>query len=130
MQRRRYNNRRMACFRAVFCHNCCSTSTVAINHSTMKCVTSSENTIYVSQPVEETLGELAQYYKTNSLQINKEAKRLLKIKWITDLQNNAYSKYSGVTLGKTLSYKEHIPNTKVKVATRNNLLRKRTNSKW
>ena len=31
---------------------------------------------------------------------------------------------------RTLSYKQHIHNTKMKVATRNNLLRKLANSKW
>ena len=39
-------------------------------------------------------------------------------------------KYLGVTLDRTLSYKEHMPNTQMKVATRNNLLRKLSNSKW
>ena len=39
-------------------------------------------------------------------------------------------KYLGVTLDRTLSYKQHIHNTKMKVATRNNLLRKLANSKW
>ena len=41
-----------------------------------------------------------------------------------------HPKYLGVTLDRTLSYKEHIHNTKMKVATRNNLLRKLSNSKW
>ena len=39
-----------------------------------------------------------------------------------------HPKYLGVTLDRTLSYKEHIHYTKV--ATRNNLLRKLSNSKW
>ena len=39
-------------------------------------------------------------------------------------------KYIGVTLDRTLSYKQHIHNTKMKVATRNNLLRKLPSSKW
>ena len=38
--------------------------------------------------------------------------------------------YLGVTLDRTLSYKKHIHNTKIKVATRNNLLRKLSTSKW
>ena len=41
-----------------------------------------------------------------------------------------HAKYIGVTLDRTLSYMEHIHNTKMKVATRNNLLRKLPNSKW
>ena len=47
-----------------------------------------------------------------------------------DLENTAYPKYLGVTLDRTLSYKQHILNTKMKVATRNNLLKKIANSKW
>ena len=35
-----------------------------------------------------------------------------------------------MTLDRTLSYKQHIQNTKKKVATRNNLLKKIANSKW
>ena len=41
-----------------------------------------------------------------------------------------YPKYLGVTIDQTLGYKQHIHNTKMKVATRNNLLRKLSNSKW
>ena len=39
-------------------------------------------------------------------------------------------KYLGVTLDRTLCYKQHLHNTTMKVATRNNLLRKLSNSKW
>ena len=39
----------MAYFRAVFCHHCCSTSTLTINHSTMKHVTLSTKSIYLSE---------------------------------------------------------------------------------
>ena len=48
----------------------------------------------------------------------------------TKLENTPHPKYLGVTLYRTLSYKEHIHNTKMKVATRNNPLRKLSNSKW
>ena len=44
--------------------------------------------------------------------------------------NTPHPKYLGVTLDRTLSYKQHIHNTKMKVATRNNLLRKLSSSKW
>ena len=40
------------------------------------------------------------------------------------LENTDTPKYLGVTLDRTLSYKTHIHNTKMKVATRNNLLKK------
>ena len=47
-----------------------------------------------------------------------------------DLDNTDIPKYLGVTLDRTLSYKTHIHNTKMKVATRNNLLNKLANSMW
>ena len=49
---------------------------------------------------------------------------------MVDLENIAYPKYLGVTLDRTLNYKQHILNTKMKVATRNNLLKILANSKW
>ena len=62
---------------------------------------------------------------------NKEAKRTLKVKWNRkDLENTPHPKYLGVTLDRTLSYKQHIHNTKMKVATCNNLLRKLSSTKW
>ena len=48
----------------------------------------------------------------------------------TKLENTPHPKYLGVTLDRTLGYTEHTHNTKMKVATRNNLLRKLSNSKW
>ena len=54
-----------------------------------------------------------------------------KVEWNrTKLENTQHPKYLGVTLDRTLSYKKHMHNTKMKVATRNNLLRKLSNSKW
>ena len=47
-----------------------------------------------------------------------------------DLENTDTPNYLGVTLDRTLSYKTHIHNTKMKVATRNNLLKKLANSRW
>ena len=49
---------------------------------------------------------------------------------MTELENTPHPKYLGVTLDRTLSYKERIHNTKIKVANRNNLLRKLSNLKW
>ena len=97
--------------------------------------------------VERTIGDgldkLTQYYRSKSLRANpdktqvaafhlrnKEAKRSLKVVWNkTELENTPHPKYLGVTLDRTLGYKQHIHNTKMKVATRNNLLRKLSNSK-
>ena len=92
----------------------------------------------------DALDELTQYYRSNSLRAdpnktkvtafhlrNKEANRSLKVEWKrTELENTPHPKYLGVTLDRRLSYKEHMHNTKMKVNTRNNLLRKLSNSKW
>ena len=59
------------------------------------------------------------------------AKRSLKVVWNkTELENTTHPKYLGVTLDRSLSYKHHIRNTKMKVAARNNLLTKLATSKW
>ena len=98
----------------------------------------------VEDTIDEALSELTQYYRNNSLRANpdktqvtafhlrnREAKQSLKIAWNgVDLENTAYPKYLGVTLDRSLNYKQHILNTKMKVATRNNLLKKLANSKW
>ena len=98
----------------------------------------------VETTIGDALDELTQYYRSNSLRANpdetqvtafhlrnKEANRLLKVEWNrTKLQNTPHPKNLGVTLDRTLSNKEHIHNTKMKVATHNNLLGKLSNSKW
>ena len=62
---------------------------------------------------------------------NREAKRSFKVSWNgVDLDNIVHPKYLGVTVDRTLSYKQHIHNTNINVATRNNLLKKLTSSKW
>ena len=61
----------------------------------------------------------------------KETKRSLKVVWNkTELENTTHPKYLGVTLDSSLGYKQHIQNTKMKVATRNYLLTKLATSKW
>ena len=98
----------------------------------------------VESTIEEELSELTEYYGNNSLRANpdktqvtafhlrnREVMRSLKVSWNgVDLENTTHPKYLGVTLDRTLSYKQHIQNTKMKVATRNNLLKKLANSKW
>ena len=92
----------------------------------------------VETTIGDTRDELTQYYRSNSLHTNpdktqvtafhlrnKEANRSLKVEWNrTELENTPHPKHLGVTLDCTLSYKEHILNTKMKAATRNNPLRK------
>ena len=98
----------------------------------------------VETTIGDALDELTHYYRSNSLRANpdkthvtafhlrnKEGNRSIKDEWNrTELENTLHPKYLGVTLDHTLSYKEPIHNTKMKVATRNNLLRKLSNSKW
>ena len=109
------------------------------------CVTAQYPTFQeVEQQIEEALGELTHYYRSNSLRANpdktqvtafhlrnRESKRSLQVSWNgVDLENTDTPKNLGVTLDRTLSYKTHIHNTKMKVATRNNLLKKLANSRW
>ena len=108
------------------------------------CVTAQQPSfVEVETTIEESLSELTQYYRSNNLRANpdkpqvtafhtrnKEAKRTLKVKWNrTDLENTPHPKYLGDTRDRTISYKQHIHNTKMKVATRNNLLRRLFSSK-
>ena len=96
---------------------------------------------------QHTMCITAQYhtvYRNNSLLVtsdktqvtafhlrNRETKKSLKVSWNgVDLENTAKSKYLGVTFDRTLSYKQHIQNTKMKVDTRNDLLNKVASSKW
>ena len=63
---------------------------------------------------------------------NRDAKRKLDVTW-NGLELDHYPNpiYLGVTLDRTLSFKQHALNTNAKVNTRNNLLRKLTkNSRW
>ena len=102
------------------------------------CVTAQQPSfVEVETTIEESVSELTHYYISNNLRANsdktqvtsfhprnKEAKRTLKVKWNkTDLENTPHPKYLGVTLDRTPIYKQHIHNTKMKVETRNNLLR-------
>ena len=109
------------------------------------CVTAQYSSIIeVETTIGDALEELAQYYRSNSLRANpdqtqvtafhlrnKDANRSLKVEWNrTQMENTPHPKYIGVTLDCTLGYKEHIHNTKMNVATRNNLLRKLSNLIW
>ena len=96
----------------------------------------------VEHTIEEALDELITYYSSNSLSANpdktqvtsfhmknREANMMLKSNG-TNPENLLHLKYLGVTLDKIMSYKVHIHNTKTKVATQSNLLKKVSNSKW
>ena len=84
------------------------------------CITAQYPTFQeVEQIIEEALGELTHYYRSNSLRANpdktqvtafhlrnREDKRSLQVSWNgVDLENTDTPKYLGVTLDRTLSYK-------------------------
>ena len=62
---------------------------------------------------------------------NHEAKRDLHITWEgKKLENTPFPVYLGVTLDRTLSFREHVIKLKKKLSTRNNILDKLANSTW
>ncbi|KAI8511926.1 hypothetical protein Bbelb_110260 [Branchiostoma belcheri] len=98
----------------------------------------------VETTLSEALTTLTPYYAVNHLRANpdktqvsvfhlknRDADRQLRVswqgKWLTSTNRPVYL---GVTLDRTLSYKTHILNTKLKVGARNNILRKLANTKW
>ena len=92
----------------------------------------------------EALQNLGEYYERNHLRANpdktqtyafhlknREASRKLNITlYSKHLEHIPNPVYLGVTLDKTLSYKEHIHKLKCKTTVRNNILRKLSNTKW
>lgn len=98
----------------------------------------------VEAKLSEALEELSAYYDSNHLRSNpsktqicafhlnnKYAKRELNIVWRgIQLQHFQAPKYLGVTLDRTLCFKQHCINTRAKVSARNNILRKLTNRFW
>ena len=109
------------------------------------CITSQENSFEaVERDLTDSLTLLTEYYAKNHLKPNasktqvcafhlrnREANRPLRVTWSgTPLEYHPNPLYLGVKLDRTFSYKSHILSTKVKVNTRNNILRKLTNSKW
>ena len=109
------------------------------------CITTQQSDFqHVEQTLELALDEMSIYYSSNHLKPNpaktqiccfhlrnRDAKRKLDVTW-NGLELDHYPNpiYLGVTLDRTLSFKQHALNTKAKVNTRNNLLRKLTNSRW
>ena len=90
------------------------------------------------------LDSLTVYYQANQLKANpsktqvslfhlrnRESGKKLSLMWNgTPLDHCEHPVYLGVTLDRTLSFKQHIEKVKGKVRTRNNLLRKLANSSW
>ena len=109
------------------------------------CITSQESSFEaVERNLTDSLTLLTEYCAKNHLKPNasktqvcafhlrnREANRPLRVTWSgTPLEYHPNLLYLGVKLDRTLSYRSHILSTKAKVNTRNNILRKLTNSKW
>ena len=106
--------------------------------------TQSDSFTTIEERLSNALTTLSAYYKKWHLNANPSktqvcafhlnnrlANRKLKIKWgDNELENHPHPVYLGVTLDRTLSFKEHINKTKYKAATRNNLLSKLANTSW
>ena len=94
----------------------------------------------VEEKLETVLKTMTAYYLQNSPRPNpsktqvhlrtKEAKRKLQIVWNGNtLEHTNQPKYLGVTLNRSLTYRQHCIKTRGKVKTRNSILRKLTGSK-
>ena len=98
----------------------------------------------VEERLTKALEELTPYYQANHLRANpsktqvcafhlrnREAKRQLQVTWSgTPLENCDHPVYLGVTLDRTLSFKNHVEKTKSKVCSRNNILSKLMGTTW
>ena len=73
--------------------------------------------------------ELTKSYRIYSF-LKRLEKSVRKVVWNGIDLENIHPNYLGVTHDRTLGYKHHIQNTKMKVETCNNLLKKLDNSKW
>ena len=90
------------------------------------------------------LSELSDYYHANRLKANpgktvscmfhlnnRQAAHALELQWNgVKIEHDAGPKYLGVTLDRTLSFKQHCKNFAGKIQSRNNLLSKLANSRW
>jgi len=98
----------------------------------------------VQDKLVNTLEAMNEYYNKNQLKPNpnktqlycfhlrnRDAKKQINIKWLGNtLYYIDYPVYLGVTLDRTLTFKEHCIRTKMKVQTRNNLLKKLLGTQW
>ncbi|XP_071505175.1 uncharacterized protein [Diadema antillarum] len=109
------------------------------------CIASqSQSFLDLERTLSEALEGLTTYYAVNHLRANpdktqvsafhlksRDANRKLKVHWYGKrLEHIDKPVYLGVTLDRTLSFKDHVSKTKAKVGARNNILRKLANSKW
>lgn len=98
----------------------------------------------VEGKLNRALSKLTPYYEENQLKPNPlktevcafhlrhiDSNKKLKVIWSgQELNHNFTPRYLGVTLDRTLTFKKHCQNTKLKVSSRNNILRKLTGTSW
>ena len=98
----------------------------------------------IEERLNKALEELSEYYKKWFLNANpgktqvcafhlnnRLANKTLNIKWGNeDIESNNSPVYLGVTLDRTLSFKQHVEKLKKKLSSRNSLLSKLANSQW
>ena len=98
----------------------------------------------VENTISSSLKALTNYYEVNHLKPNpsktqltafhlrnKQAKYKLKIEWNSiPLEHVNKPVYLGVTLDRSLTFKEHCRKTKMKISSRNNILQKLTGTTW
>ena len=109
------------------------------------CIASQGNDINtIEASLTSALRTMTTYYDTKQLRANpsktqvcafqlrnREAERELNVVWNgTRLSNTTTPVYLGIHFDRTLCYNTHIEKTKMKVNTRNNIIRKLANSKW
>lgn len=103
-----------------------------------------DNHAEVQEKLQRILDELDIYYSENALKPNPaktqvcsfhlknaKAKCKLQLNWGgTPLEHCDNPKYLGITLDRSLTFKKHCEDTKLKVEARNNILRKLVSSRW
>ena len=109
------------------------------------CIATQRSTFEQTETIlTEALQNLGEYYERNHVRANpdktqtrafhlknREAIRKLNITWYNKhLEHISNPVYLGVTLDRTLSYKENIHKLKCKTSARNNILMKLSNTKW
>ncbi|XP_030839466.1 uncharacterized protein LOC756419 [Strongylocentrotus purpuratus] len=106
--------------------------------------TQNQSFVKLEESLSDALAGLIPYYATNHLRANpdktqisafhlknRDANHQLRISWYGKrLKHTPNPVYLGVTLDRSLTYKNHIANTKAKVKARNSILKKLANTNW
>ena len=106
--------------------------------------TQNQSFVKLEESLSDALAGLIPFYATNHLRANpdktqisafhlknRDANQQLRISWYGKrLKHTTNPVYLGVTLDRSLTYKNHIANTKAKVGARNSILKKLANTNW